>query len=356
MKPRFLFTAAVTILFAACVPEGGRVHADETSVVLTRVEIQILRLVRFKRHPKVLDLLSPVGNETLFGERAKAVDTVVVEGGGSWRWKFPSDVDLSKGEMGLPSDAVILRKTLSCSASTFQIAPRRSGDAGLSLTLDDDTARAVCFYRNISNIWINKGGGTVEMRALYARTLDSAAEIWDSKGLSEDIRNADAALVGDLLRRLPDDFRADLLKDEKVNGIAKQWTDLSKRREGQLLDSLPDAKPADDGPVSHIMLPFIREKHEGAFLFPTPATPVSTRNGLYILHMDPGTKVVMQVMDKASIPEKAFAEVDADKLVDWMKKGKVEIFLDQGNKAQKISPTQLETQINAIQTHVGSKE
>ena len=167
-----LLALSLTILFVA---EAKGRAAD---VVLDRNDIQTLRFLEQRDHPDVLKSLSRVGWKTLFGERGLAINSASVASSGWWRWRWPHDITLNRGEQGKSTDAALLTALLNRTAGPV---PGTAGPVpGTEIVIDKWVLDALQWNRDYTTGWYARGGGNKMENPYYKMLVDHGINLWES--------------------------------------------------------------------------------------------------------------------------------------------------------------------------------
>jgi hypothetical protein len=325
----------------------ANVKGRAADVLLNRNDIQTLRYLEQHDHPAVIKNLSQVGVKTLFGERGLGIEAVLVESSGLWRWRWPHDTSLSRGEQGEITDALLLSGLLNRTAGPV---------AGTKFVIKQSELHALEWNHDLATIRIARGGSAQLIGDHYKKLVQHGMNLWESLDYPSNRKTHVGWLTGDMLQELPGDDVDKLFPDKKTKKLVGDWVELARQREKRLPSYFDDARTADSAELSEITLPTNFDFERGQLSFPCSPRRIDSSTNIYKLPLEPGKNLWLKVKAEASPKSTEWELLDAATLLAWMKDGKIEMCYQNNDVPTKVSPNQWERQIQIMEKRLAPQK
>lgn len=338
----------LVLICAIAAPRSAATESAATEIMLGKVEILTLRNLNDDWASTTLfTSLSPVGQKSLFGDRALDVEAFFIDDTGLWKWRTHNDILLVGGLQGEPYDAIIIMNVLSGNMPDSGDPSRASPDPLL--------AADVSFYAGHAEIHISTGGPMESRGPAYYMFVSSAQELLNNNALTIDKRNKILQLLGMELMNLPSTARDELSQLLPDDSIIYTSIEAYKATVELEVESFPNAPTLDEESTQDALddlfddcCPSRQFKVEEFLEHDLPLKKHIIDpdiENVYIVPDERGTTFYFRINKNEK--EQALLNYDSGisyrKLHTMSKTGSMDIFMSKNGTTHRINPNFLET-------------
>lgn len=309
--------------------EAGR------AVALSRVEIQAVRSIHKYYQPSRLSKLSQVGQDTLFGERAKDLELVVVGDSGTWQWRTKSDPALTSGGPGSPDDGVILYNCINCSGLD---APQW----GML------TCEQINFELRHARIWITSGGSMHMDNPDLLQLLNLAHSMMSEENLPRKVKDRISGATGELLLELPSNEQMRLkARSPKLGNLIERSTSDAIKADRAAVQKIDTATLARETQIDYAADALVLTA-DGKTVKPRlNLRRMKDHDNLVVVPLDAEGELIIRTADPSLSVEK-INEAGVEEFLKLTEQGSLELFLREGDSVRSVPKDRWQTKTKAI--------